>query len=196
MCELPRGNNDWLLILPSPGQLLFIIIFTFTFIFTFIFTFTFILILILIAIYIFIFIFIFIFILINFIIPIIMFMIISIIVIIFTFILVLSSSSSSSSSSFCVKLSYKQTTPAKKTFLYLEQGDEPTGAFDCTYTYKKVGEISIDELEGRREILIVGICMAMPQHTKDEAIPNPKLKQGSEELTSMVISGAVTRCSV
>ncbi|CAE7748192.1 unnamed protein product [Symbiodinium sp. CCMP2456] len=29
-----------------------------------------------------------------------------------------------------------------------KEGNEPTGAFDCTYTYKKVGEISIDELEG------------------------------------------------
>ncbi|CAE7584713.1 GAE4, partial [Symbiodinium pilosum] len=29
-----------------------------------------------------------------------------------------------------------------------KSGDEPTGAFDCTYTYKKVGEISIDDLEG------------------------------------------------
>ena len=28
-------------------------------------------------------------------------------------------------------------------------GGEPTGAFDCTYTYEKVGEISIDELEGK-----------------------------------------------
>lgn len=26
--------------------------------------------------------------------------------------------------------------------------EEPTGEMDCTYTYKKVGEISIDELEG------------------------------------------------
>lgn len=26
--------------------------------------------------------------------------------------------------------------------------EEPTGEIDCTYTYKKVGEISIDELEG------------------------------------------------
>lgn len=27
-------------------------------------------------------------------------------------------------------------------------GKEPTGEWDCTYTYEKVGELSIDELEG------------------------------------------------
>lgn len=31
--------------------------------------------------------------------------------------------------------------------------EEPTGEMDCTYTYKKVGEISIDELEGATTFL-------------------------------------------
>ena len=39
-------------------------------------------------------------------------------------------------------------------------GKEPTGAWDCTYSYEKVGELSIDELEGGR----LGSCLAAARY--------------------------------